>query len=191
VRLGAAVTAGSVLKAVVAALGLAVLAGETSTALGAEETVRALSASRVQGFFFEIGERRALFLGAIQGVLYVETGASALDGAVLVCPASFALDRFQPAFTAEGHCTFAKGEADKVYARWTCAGGQPGGCVGRLTLEGGAGRFAGISGESDLMFRMSVAEFKAPASPPAVSGTVIQETASVLLVLPALRYRLP
>ena len=173
-------------------LGVAALVGTTG-ARAEDTTIRAVSAARGQGFFFEIGERRAMFLGAFQGTVYVETGSNALDGASLVCPLSFVLDRFQPTFNAEGHCTFARGEADKIYARWTCSGGQPTGCVGRLILEAGTGRFAGISGEGDLVVRTALPEFTEPASPqaPRPGSAVVRETAGVLLVLPALRYRLP
>jgi hypothetical protein len=192
VRFGNGIAARSALGVAIV-VGLALLDGTMSAAPGADDTVRALSAARGQGFFFEIGERRALFVGAFHGVLYVESGAQALDGVSMVCPASFVLDRFQPTFTAEGYCTFARGESDKIYARWTCAGGQPRGCAGRLTLQGGTGRFAGISGESELVVRTALAEFKELAPPLATPGGsgVVQETAAALFILPALRHRLP
>jgi hypothetical protein len=46
---------------------------------------------------------------SVSGVVYVESGPDALDGASLACPASYAFDRLQPTVTAEGYCTFAKG----------------------------------------------------------------------------------
>jgi hypothetical protein len=61
-----------------------------------------------------------------------------------------------------------------------------------LALEHGTGRFVGIGGEGDLVVRSVLPEFTERAAPSAAPGAaIIRESASVLLVLPALRYRIP
>ena len=171
--------------------GVTLLAASLPDALGVEATVRAQSAARGQGFFFEIGQFRALFMGALHGVLYVESGPDALDGAAIVCPVTYVLEGVQPTLAAEGYCTITKGQDHKIYARWTCSGAALMGCRGRLTLTGGTGRFAGITGESDMVVRSSFVEFADSKAAGQSGAGVVQETGGALLILPALRYRIP
>ena len=65
------------------------------------------------------------------------------------------------------------------------------GCQGRLTLTGGTGRFAGITGESDMVVRSSFVEFADSKAAGQSGAGVVQETGGALLILPALRYRIP
>jgi hypothetical protein len=177
--------------AAAAAIASATMLAAGAPALAADAAARVVAAVRNQGVFFEIGEHRALFMGALQGTLFVETGSDALDGSSIVCPVSFVID-VVPGFTAEGHCTIARAEEHKVYARWTCAGTVMQGCGGRLTLIGGTGRFAGISGEADLLMRAVPREFADPAlAAPRSAVGVAREAGTGLLILPNLRYRLP
>src|SRR5437899_10346396 len=94
---------------VVMMAGVTLLAARHPDALGVEATVRAQSAARGQGFFFEIGQFRALFMGALHGVLYVEAGPDALDGAAIVCPVTYVLEGVEPTLAAAGACTITKG----------------------------------------------------------------------------------
>ena len=158
---------------------------------GEEATARLASAVRAQGFFFEIGERRALVMGALEGALYVESGADALDGARMICPSSFTIDPLAQSFTAEGYCTIARGEEHKIYGRWTCTGVVTKGCRGRFTITGGTGRFAGVSGESEIAVRTSLTDATAAKGTPRSTIGVAQETGVGLITFTALRYRTP
>ena len=178
----------------IAALGVAaavIVAAGAPAAFGEERTIRALSPMTAQGLFFETGENRALFLGAVHGVLYVESGADTLDGATIVCPASFSIDALSPAYTADGYCTIGRSDTDKVFARWNCQGAWSKGCRGRLTISGGTGRFAGITGEGELVMRLGRAEFIEPPREQRGGIGVVRELGAGLLSLPAFRYRLP
>lgn len=182
----------SVAVAVLMSSATLVAAGGLAPALAQEATARMIGAVRSQGVFFEIGEQRALFMGALQGTLYVESGSDGLDGAAILCPASFAIEGASAAYSAEGHCAIARAEEHKIYARWTCAGTVLQGCRGRLTLTGGTGRFAKVSGESDLIMRGTLME---PADSPRVGPRspigISREVGTGLLLLPSLRYRVP
>jgi len=178
--------------AAAAVIASATMLATGASALAADAAARVVAAVRGQGVFFEIGEHRALYMGALQGTFYVETGSDALDGSAIVCPVSFVIEGVAPGFTAEGHCTIARAEEHKVYARWTCAGTVLQGCAGRLTLTGGTGRFAGISGEADLLVRAVLRELaESPVATPRSAVGVAREAGTGLLILPNLRYRLP
>ena len=61
-----------------------------------------------------------------------------------------------------------------------------------LTIDSGTGRFAGITGEGELLVRSMFSEFTEPQKPGAPAGpAMIHEQHAVLVIMPALRYRLP
>ena len=178
--------------AVAVAIAGAVTLGAMAASVGAEDaTVRLVSPVTGRGFYFETGENRGQFLGALHGVVYVESGPEALDGARIVCPVSFGFDSLSPNFTAEGNCTLGQGEDDKVFARWSCAGTFAKGCRGRFTVTGGTGRFRGITGESDALARMSMAEFAEMPKEKRAGIGVVRQLGEGVLFLPSFRYRLP
>ena len=188
--------AGAVLTVTATLLATATLAGIAGPALApaaAEEaTARVLGPVRLYGLYFEIGEHVAQFMGALHGTVFVESGANALDGWAILCPASFAIAGATPTFSAEGHCALAREDAHKIYARWTCAGTMLQGCRGRFTVTGGTGRFAQVSGESDLIVRSTLVEITdMPATGPRSAIGVAREIATGLVILPNLRYRIP
>src|SRR5678815_2909119 len=111
---------GSFAAAVAVGWALALVAGALP-ARGEEATVRMVAPVTARGLFFETGVNRAQFLGALHGVLYVDSGPDTLDAARIVCPASFSLDTLSPTFTAAGNCTMGQGEEHKIFAQWTCA----------------------------------------------------------------------
>jgi hypothetical protein len=174
----------------VALLAVALVTGSGSALPAEEATIRAVSAASGQGVFVEIGEQRALFMGAFRGILYVESGPETLDGASIVCPASFLLEGLTPNFSAHGYCTIVAADGAKLYAEWRCSGEVFKGCRGTLTLTGGTERFARVTGMSEVRLRTSLPRFT-DLGDPRTSPGLVQETASALLVLPALRYRLP
>ena len=160
-------------------------------ASGEEATARLVSAVRGEGYFFEIGERQALVMGALQGAIYVESGADTLDGARLVCPITFTLDPLAQSFNADGYCAIARGEEHKIYGRWTCAGVIAKGCRGRFTITGGTGRFAGATGESEILVRTNLTDSSGGRAAPRSPIGIAQENGIGLITFPALRYRTP
>lgn len=168
-------------------LGALALGASVGPARAAEEgSSAAIAAWSGRGWFFEVGENRALFLGALSGTLFIETKQGALEAARIVCPGAIEMDRRDASQIAEGQCTITTRKGDKAYSRFACKGTHLAGCAGRFTLTGGTGALKGISGESDIVIRSAVAELSTKGSDEAV-----QETAAGLVIWPALRYRIP
>lgn len=172
---------------------LAGIAGPIVAPAAAQEaTARVVGPVRLHGVFFETGEHVAQFMGAVRGTLFVESGDTTLDGWSILCPASFWIAGATPTFNTEGQCALARDETDKIYARWTCAGTMLQGCRGRITFTGGTGRFAKISGESDVIVRTTLVEIAdVPPSGPRGPLGLSREIATGLFILPNLRFRVP
>ena len=168
------------------------LATVVGPVLAQEATARVVGPVRLHGLYFEIGEHVAQVMGALHGTLFVESGADALDGWSVVCPATFVISGPTPTFSAEGHCAIARDESQKIYGRWTCTGTVHQGCRGRLTLTGGTGRFVKVSGESELLVRGTMLQITdVPPTGPRGPIGVAREIGTGLLILPSLRYRVP
>jgi hypothetical protein len=88
--------------------------------------------------------------------------------------------------SGEGRCLITARDGAKVYAIWRCAGEHLSGCTGTFTLNGGTGRFKGITGHSDFEVRSELAELATTAGEQSVAGT-----ASGVAVWPALTYKIP
>jgi hypothetical protein len=176
--------AGAILMTVLAAV---LLAGPAGPAVAAEEgAASALATWAGQGRLFRTGEKQALFVGAFQGVVFIENGQGGLHAARMLCPGSMDVDLGTGDQKGEGRCIVTGRSGDRVFARWTCAGPHLRGCNGRFTLTGGTGRFLGITGESEFVVKTVVHEL-APGS----GEEDIREAAGGLAVWPELRYRIP
>jgi len=178
--------------AVAVAIAVAAALGAVPAPARAEEaTVSLVSPVTGRGFYFETGVNRAQFLGALNGLVYVQSGPETLDGARIVCPVTFGFDSLSTNFTAEGSCALSRGDDDKVFMQWSCAGTLARGCRGRFTVTGGTGRFRGITGESEAVMRMSMTEFAEVPKEQRAGIGVVRQIGEGLIVLPSLRYRLP
>jgi hypothetical protein len=176
----------------VALLAPGILGTVAAPALAQEATARVVGPVRLHGLYFEIGEHVAQVMGALHGTLFVESGTNALDGWSVLCPATFVISGPTPSFNAEGYCAIARDETQKIYARWTCAGTVHQGCRGRLTMTGGIGSFARITGESDVIVRGTMLEITdVPPTGPRGPIGVAREIGTGLMILPNLRYRVP
>lgn len=162
------------------------LGGAGTEATAQERKVAAASAWVSQGRYFLTGENEALFVGAMGGVLYVESGPGRLDRAKILCPGDFVIDLNTGAQQGEGKCIVEDGDGDHVFANWTCNGGDFLGCEGDFTITAGTGKFRGISGASELKARTAFAEIVADLR----SGKVVEASAG-LMSLPELTYTLP
>lgn len=138
-----------------------------------------------EGRVFQVGPTTVRFLGAFEGIIYIETSDGALDEGFVRCPAIQELDMEKGTTTAEGHCMITASGGDTAYARWSCSG-KPGQCKGKFDLTGGTGEFKGAKGSSVLKVRSPLRALSANVA----SGSVLR-VSSGLAELPELKYELP
>ncbi len=138
-----------------------------------------------EGRVFRIDTDTMMFLGAYEGIIYIETSEGELNEGFVMCPATQKLNLKTGTTTAEGHCMITPSGGDTVYAKWTCSG-EPGQCRGTFTLTGGTGRFEGITGSSQLAVRSPLRALVADMS----DGRVMR-VASGLAQLTELKYEIP
>ena len=171
------------LSLVLAAL---VLAISSTVAVAEEGTVRATAAWQGEGRFFLVQEKLALFVGAFEGTMFIETQKGDLDAAKLLCPGMLEINLESGAQSGEGRCLLTGRSGDRVYAVWNCAGEHGDGCAGTFTLHGGTGKFQGITGNSKFQIRSDMLAYVADLSEDSLEGG-----ASGVAVWPALTYKIP
>ena len=162
-----------------------ILCAWSGLTFAASSTVSAVVPWQGQGQIFPIGTDKLRFLGAIEGIMYVETAEGALNEAFVQCPIVQDIDVTGETTTATGNCTIVVSTDDAVFAELTCSG-MRGYCSGEFKLTGGTGRFSGISGSSRMTVRSPVHALARDLS----DGTVLQ-IASGILQLPELTITLP
>jgi hypothetical protein len=151
-----------------------------------EGTVRATASWQGQGRFFLVQEQLALFVGAFEGIMFVETQKGDLDAAKLLCPGMLEINLESGAQSGEGRCLLTGRSGDRVYAVWNCAGEHGDGCTGTFTLHGGTGKFQGMTGNSTFQIRSDLVAYVAELSEDSLEGG-----ASGVAVWPALTYKIP
>ena len=151
----------------------------------ASSTISAVISWQGQGQIFPIAVDKFRFLGAIEGIMYVETAEGDMNEAFVRCPIVQEIDATDGSTSASGNCMFVVSTEDSVFAEITCKG-TTGKCSGEIKFTGGTGRFAGISGSGDLTVRSPVHALAADLS----EGTVVHAAAG-LLQMPRLKYSLP
>lgn len=153
---------------------------------GAESgTAKALITWDGEGRIYPVGTGRMLFLGAFEGIIYVETADQAIDEGFVRCPATMYIDVASKTTAGSGHCLIAVDEGDTVFAEWSCDG-KPGACEGRFTLTEGTGRFKGITGSSPMRVRSPLSAMAADMA----SGSIVR-AASGIAILSELKYDNP
>lgn len=156
-----------------------------SDAYAAKETsVRATAVWQGEGTAVRVGDKEALMNGVLEGAMFIEDNKGDLNTAKMICPVSITL---QPdgAQTGQGGCLLIAQDGDQVFAKWTCKGEYLKGCAGQFTLNGGTGKFKGITGGGLFGLRGTMQETM-PGGPGVVTQTVIG-----LAVWPELKYKLP
>jgi len=118
-------------------------------------TISAIIAWQGQGQIYEVSADRLRFLGALEGIMYVETAEGDMNEAFVRCPIVQEIDSTEKSTSASGNCMIVAGPEDSAYAEITCDG-KAGVCRGKFTLTGGTGRFEGISGSGDMTVRSPV-----------------------------------
>lgn len=149
-----------------------------------EATVRATAVWQGEATAVRVGDKEALMNGVFEGVMFIEDSKGDLHMAKMVCPTSMSM---QPdgAQTGQGGCMLIAQDGDQVFAKWTCKGEYLKGCAGQFTLNGGTGKFKGITGGGAFGLRGTMQETM-PGGPGIVTQTVIG-----LAVWPELKYKLP
>ncbi len=162
-----------------------ILYGWSGLTVAATSTISAVIPWQGQGQIFPIGTDKLRFLGAIEGIMYIESVEGLLNEAFVQCPIVQEIDVTSKSTSATGNCTIVISTEDAVFAELTCSGMQ-GYCTGEFKLTGGTGRFSGISGSSKMTVRSPVHALAQNLS----DGAVLQIAAGILQ-LPELKITLP
>jgi len=162
---------------------LALLSGLADAA--EQGTVDAIIPWEAEGQVHQIDTKSLMFLGSLEGIMYIESSEGEMHEAFVMCPIIQTMDLESLTTKATAHCEISASPESVLYATLTCDG-EPGGCAGKFTLVDGEGEFAGISGEGDLTvrspMRMLIKDMAAGA---------ILRIGSGLAVVRNLQYRIP
>jgi hypothetical protein len=163
------------------------LAASVSRPAGAAEeaTIKAFSAWQGQGHLFETGAAELTFVGALTGVMYIDTERGPLASGAMVCPAVVTINTEDGSQDGKGRCVITANDGARVYAEIACAGFHLIGCDGEFKLTGGTGRFQGISGGGHVTIRSEFGQ----VTP--LSKAAAQEEAAGILYLRELHYSIP
>jgi hypothetical protein len=164
---------------------VAVLFGLGALAGAEEGTVKAVATWKGRSFAFPVGQDQAYLVGVYSGVLYVDDGKGPLHAASIVCPATAEGDLKTMTKTGQGRCILTDEEGNRVYARFTCTGDLEG-CRGPFKIEGGTGKFHGISGEGEMISRIQVRQLTT-----VVGFETAEQEGEGVVVWPSLSYRVP
>jgi hypothetical protein len=115
-------------------------------------TVQAIIPWEAMGRVFQVDTSTMMFLGALTGVMYIESSRGEMHEAFVMCPITQKLDLEMGESEAVGHCEISASPENVAYAELTCTG-EVGSCNGTFTLIDGEGDFAGISGSGTLRVR--------------------------------------
>lgn len=150
-----------------------------------QDTVQAIIPWEAEGQVFQVDTKTMLFLGAMEGIMYIESSRGEMNEAFVMCPITQQLNLDTGETEARGHCEITAGAEDVVFAELSCKG-EVGSCEGTFTLTDGEGEFAGISGKGKLRVRSPIRTLVADMA----AGAVIRVGAG-LAVIKDLNYRIP
>jgi len=150
-----------------------------------QDTVQAVIPWEAEGRVFQVDTQTLLFLGALEGVMYIESSRGDMNEAFVMCPIMQEMNIETGATEAVGHCEISASGEDVVFAALTCKG-EVGSCQGTFTLTDGEGTFAGISGVGQIRVRSPIRSLIADLA----SGAVLR-VGSGLAVIKDLQYRIP
>jgi len=157
-----------------------------SNAVQAEvKTVKAMATWQLQGLLTQVGKDKAVLVGALAGVMFMEEGGGKLDASALLCPGTVEVDLVTAKRNGSGRCVITDQQGDQIYATWSCKGGNRG-CKGPFQLNGGTGKFLGISGKSTCILRIAMRALGAE-----VAKDSFQQVAAGLAIWPKFTYNIP
>lgn len=171
------------------ALGLGLLFTLAGTSLasqaGEQKDVAAVIAWSGEGRVFQIGPQSMEFLGALEGIMYIETSEGEIDEAFVECSIKQSLHSGSAKTRGSGNCMIVQSPEDTVFAEFDCDG-QIGSCKGEFRLTEGTGSFKGIRGSSELIMRSPLGHVTEGLSNGAEIGV-----SSAVAILPDLSYTTP
>ncbi len=159
--------------------------GFGSFAFAEEGTVRAMAPWKGQGFAFPVGEDTAYMVAVYSGTMFVEDAKGALHAGSIVCPGTVEGNFKTMTKTGQGRCIITNEDGDRIYARFTCKGDMEG-CRGTFKLDGGTGRFSGITGEGEM-----VSQLQARAVTVVAGFDPAHQVSEGVIVWPKLKYNIP
>ncbi len=156
----------------------AILLLAISPARAAEQrTVQAVIPWEGEGRIFQIDTRRIQFLGALEGIMYVQNAKGEMNEGFVQCPIVQMMDLETGVMEAFGHCEITASSVDVVYAQLSCKG-RVGDCSGKFVLVDGEGKFAGISGEGKLRVRSPIHALASDLG----SGSLLRVAAGIIII---------
>jgi len=162
-----------------------ILCGWTGTAHAESNTISAVIPWQGQGQIFPVDIGKLRFLGALEGIMYVESAEGDMNEAFVRCPIVQDIDAADQSTSATGNCEIIVSPEDTVFAEINCEG-IAGRCSGVFKLTGGTGRFAGVSGSGQMTVRSPIHALAANLT----EGTLIHAAAGILQI-PKLAVNLP
>ena len=150
-----------------------------------QDTVQAIIPWEAEGRVFQVDTSTLMFLGAVKGVMYIESSRGEMHEAFIMCPIvqKFILETGKT--EAVAHCEISASAENVAYADLSCSG-EVGSCDGTFTLIDGEGKFTGISGAGTLQVRSPM---RALITDMAAGADL--RIASGLAVIKDLKYRIP
>jgi hypothetical protein len=150
-----------------------------------QDTLHAIIPWEGEGRVFQVDTSTIMFLGALKGIMYVESSRGEIHEAFVMCPIMQKLSLETGRTDATGHCEITASSEDVAYADLSC-NGEVGACEGTITLIDGVGKFAGIAGSGSLRVRSPMRALIADIA----AGAVLR-VASGVMVIKDLEYRIP
>ena len=141
-----------------------------------ERTVSIMAPWEGKGRVFLVGPEKLKFLGAFEGIMYIQDAKGALDAAVFVCPAVQEIDAKMNKTTINGNCLIKTENGDLVFAELSLAG-VIGASQGTFTITGGTGSLEGITGSGDMYARTALGAMAVNLE----SGAVLEAAAGMAL----------
>ena len=168
-------------------LGCSAYAEDASMRMGgmSDGQVKAIAPWKSRSFVFPIGPNQAFLVGVHSGILYVDDGKGPLHAATIVCPVTAEGDMKTMTKRGQGHCIITDEEGNRIFATFTCTGDLTG-CRGPFKIESGTGKFAGITGEGEMISRI-----EARAIATVVGYDTAEQMGEGVAVWPSLKYKLP
>lgn len=174
------------MKSFITVLAMIIVFGCFWQIAGAEEgTVKAVAAWNGRSFVFPVGQDQAYLVGVYTGTLYVEDGKGMLHAASIVCPATAEGDLKSMTKTGQGRCVLTDEDSNRIFARFTCKGDLEG-CRGPFKIEGGTGKFDGITGEGEMISHIQVRQLTTVAG-----FETAEQNGEGVAVWPSLTYKIP
>jgi hypothetical protein len=138
-----------------------------------------------EGRVFNVAPTTMMFLGAIEGIMYIESSQGDMHEAFIICPIMQELDLESGDTNALGRCEITASPESVAYASLSCKG-RVGVCEGDFTLVGGEGTLAGISGSGKLRVRSPIRALAGDLG----TGALLR-VASGLAVIDELQFKIP